>query len=378
MRFACTQENLLQGLNTVGHITGKNINLPVLGNVLLKTENGGLKLSTTNLEIAINCLVRGKNEAEGEYSVPAKLLTDYISLLPAGKVELELTEDGLEIRSNDKETILKGLPASEFPLLPKLTKDEGYLMQAADVKRALGQVTFAASVSESRPELSGVVCFFQIVENHPELTVVATDSYRLAERRLKLTKGQPRESVAIVPARSMLEIARIISGYKDEISGTSDVGWSFTDNQLVVSFGNVELVTRLIEGSFPPYKEIIPSAFKTEALISRSEVQKAVRAASLFSRQGLFDVAFDFRPEEGSCIISSADQGTGKTKTVIKCKIEGVANKITLNFRYVTDGLAAIQSENIKLTMIDENNPVLILPEGQTENYRYLVMPIRQ
>ncbi|MBU1919196.1 DNA polymerase III subunit beta, partial [bacterium] len=193
MRFACTQENLLQGLNTVGHITGKNINLPVLGNVLLKTENGGLKLSTTNLEIAINCLVRGKNEAEGEYSVPAKLLTDYISLLPAGKVELELTEDGLEIRSNDKETILKGLPASEFPLLPKLAKDEGYLMQAADVKRALGQVTFAASVSESRPELSGVACFFQIVENHPELTVVATDSYRLAERRLKLTKGQPRE-----------------------------------------------------------------------------------------------------------------------------------------------------------------------------------------
>jgi DNA polymerase-3 subunit beta len=378
MRFACTQENLIQGLNIVGHVTGKNVNLPVLGNVLLKTEHGSLKLSATNLEIAVNCFVRGKVEVEGEYSVPAKLFLDYVSLLPSGKVECELTEDGLEIRSSDKETVMKGLPASEFPLLPKMTKDEGYLISANEIKRALSQVTFATSTSESRPELSGVACFFKTTNGKTEVTLAATDSYRLAERTVAVQGGQSRDLAVIVPARSMLEIARVLSSYKDDMAVQGDASWSFTENQLVVSYGGVEIVTRLIDGKFPPYQEIIPTTFKTEAILSRAEVHKAVRAASLFSRQGLFDVNFSFDPDAGTCMIASADQGTGKTKTTIKGTVTGAANSVTLNFRYVGDGLAAIQSELVRLAMIDEGNPILILPEPQQEAYRYLAMPIRQ
>jgi DNA polymerase-3 subunit beta len=378
MKFACTQENLIQGLTIVSHITGKNVNLPILGNVLLKTEHGSLRLSATNLEIAVNCLVRGKVEQEGEYSVPAKLLLDYASLLPSGKVELTLTDDGLEIGSNGQETVMKGMPASEFPLLPKLTKGEGYRMTSADLKRALGQVTFASSTSESRPELMGVACFFRQAGGKSEATFVATDSYRLAERNIQLVASPNRENRSIVPARSMLEIARIVSSYRDDMAAGSDVTWNFTENQLVVTFGNVELVTRLIEGSFPPYQEIIPKAFKTEAIVPRAELQKAVRAASLFSRQGLFDIHVSFDPDLGTCTVASADQGTGKTKTSIKGNVTGVANKVTLNYRYVNDGLSAMQTDNVKITLIDEGNPVLILPEPASEAYRYLVMPIRQ
>ncbi|MEK7655103.1 MAG: DNA polymerase III subunit beta [Patescibacteria group bacterium] len=382
MRFACTQENLVQGLNMVSHITGKNINLPVLGNVLIKTEGGGLKMSATNLEIAINCFVRGKVDEEGEYSVPAKLLLDYVSLLPSGKVELQLTEEGLEVRSNEnsneKETVFRGLPASEFPLLPKMTKSKGYSLPAADLKKALQQVCFSASVSESRPELCGVACFFKTEGDEKGAIFAATDSYRLSECRLTLGGDAQGETISIVPSRSMQEISRIISGYKDDIQGSQEVSLSFTDNQLVMSYGSVELVTRLLEGKFPPYQDIIPKTFNTQAVLPRDEFLKAVRAASLFSRQGLFDVHISFDAEKGRCTVASADQGTGKTQGQISGTVEGSSTMVTLNYRYVMDGVSAMTSANIRLCLVDGSSPVLILPEPADEGFRYLVMPIRQ
>ncbi len=376
MHFVCTQENLIQGLNMVGHVAGKNVNLPVLGNVLLKTENGALKLSSTNLEIAVSCLVRGKVEVEGEYSVPAKLFLDYVSLLPSGKVELVLTEDGLEVKSGDQETVLKGISAAEFPLLPKLTKDGGYSFSALDLKRALSQVVFAVSTSQSRPELMGVACFMDGEGATPSAVFVATDSYRLAERKQAFT-GKGTGSRYIVPAKAFLEMMRILGAYKDELSAPESVTLNFTENQLVATLGSVDLISRLIEGSFPDYKQIIPQQFKTEAVLSRAELQKAVRAASLFSKQGLFDVHVSFDPESSSCTIESADQGTGKTKTILKGEVKGVANEVTLNFRFLGDGLAAMSGDKVRIKQIDSLNPVLVTPEGE-EGYRYIVMPIRQ
>jgi DNA polymerase-3 subunit beta len=377
MKIACTQENLAQGLSMVSHVTTKNVSLPVLGNVLLKTVNGSLLLSATNLEIAVNCVVRGKVDVEGEYSVPAKLLQDYIGLLPSGKVELELKEEGLEVRSNDQETIIRGMLASEFPLLPKLAKAEGYRLPAETLKQAIGQVAFAASTSESRPELMGVLCAFAASDVGFSVTFVATDSYRLAERRVVLPV-MGTSSRCIVPTRSLLEVARILSSYKDEIGGSEEVVWSMTESQLVVTFGAVELVTRLIEGAFPPYEEIIPKQFKTEASMPRTDLQKAVRAASLFSRQGMFDIHLDIDPEKTVVDVRSADQGTGKTRSGVTGAVTGERNAVTLNYRYLNDGLAAMSSERVRLTMIDGGNPVLVLPEDEKELYRYLVMPIRQ
>ncbi|MDQ7815368.1 MAG: DNA polymerase III subunit beta [Patescibacteria group bacterium] len=376
MHFVCTQENLIQGLNMVGHVAGKNVNLPVLGNVLLKTENGALKLSSTNLEIAVSCLVRGKVEVEGEYSVPAKLFLDYVSLLPSGKVELVLIEDGLEVKSGDQETVLKGISAAEFPLLPKLAKDGGYSFSALDLKRALSQVVFAVSTSQSRPELMGVACFMDGGDASPAAVFVATDSYRLAERKQPFS-GNGSGSRYIVPAKAFLEMMRILGAYKDELSAPENVTLNFTENQLVATLGSVDLISRLIEGFFPDYKQIIPQQFKTEAVLSRAELQKAVRAASLFSKQGLFDVHVSFDPEASTCTIESADQGTGKTKTVLKGEVKGVVNEVTLNFRFLGDGLAAMSGDKVRIKQIDSLNPVLVTPEGD-DGYRYIVMPIRQ
>jgi DNA polymerase-3 subunit beta len=317
MNFACTQENLLQGLSLVSHISGKNANLPILGNVLLKTENGGLKLSTTNLEMAVSAMVRGRVEQPGEYTVPAKLLQDYISLLPSGKVELVVTEQGLEVRADGSSTTVRGMPSSEFPLIPRLAKDNGFRLNAEALRLAIGQVAFAVSASESRPELSGVACFFHGFDQKDKLTMVATDSYRLAERVMDLEAGSaPAEAKCIVPARAMQEVGRILTSYKDDVGMPEAVEWCLTDSQMVVTYGNVELISRLIEASFPDYRQIIPTKFTSKVTVARGELAKAIRAASLFAKQGLFDIHFEV--SEGGLRVSSSScwlSATGSTST---------------------------------------------------------------
>lgn len=378
MQFACTQENLIQGLTIVSHVAGKNTQLPILGNVLLKTEAGSLRLSTTSLELAVHCTVRGKVEKDGECSVPAKLFLEYVSLLSSGKVELFLTDEGLEVRSGEQETVLKDLPASEFPVLPKQAITEPYELVSAELKRAIEQVVFAVSTSGSRPELMGVACFFGGPVGPGKAAFAATDSYRLAERLVQV-RGNTQEARYIAPARACVEISRILGSYKDDLAMPEQVKLCFTENQMVMAYGNVELVSRLVEGSFPDYQPLIPQQPKTEATLSRAELQKAVRTASLFSRQGIFDIHLTFDPEKGSCTVQSADQGTGKTKTVLQGVVTGDTNTVMLNFRYLMDGLAAMGSERVRIRQVDSMNPLLVLPsEGSGERYLYVVMPIRQ
>lgn len=377
MIFACTQENLLQGLSLVSHIAGKSPNLPILGNVLMRVQDGTLILSTTNLEMAVSAIVRGRVDTPGEYTIPAKLFQDYVSLLSSGKVEMSLTEEGLRIQADDKTTVIKGMPASEFPLLPKLARDGAYRFQADVLKRAIQQVAFAVSGSESRPELSGVSCVFHPDEQPDILLMAATDSYRLSECSLSLvTGGRAASTRCIVPARALLEIGRVLAAYKDDVGVPETVEWSIAESQLVLSYGNVELVSRLIEGSFPDYRPLIPQQFKSTLHIGRVELSKAIRAASLFARQGIYDIHFEI-DSSGALRISSSDSGTGTHTTVLKGVLTGEVNKVTMNFRYLADGLAAMGTDQIVLQMIDAFSPVVIKPVG-IAGFQYVVMPIRQ
>ncbi len=344
----------------------------------MKVEEGNLKLSTTNLEMAVSALVRGRAEGAGEFTVPAKLLQDYVSLLPTGKVELAVKEDILEVRADGRITQMKGMAASEFPLIPKLAKEAGYKVHVETLRGAIGQVVFAVSASESRPELSGVACFFNGSTGVDRCTMAATDSYRLAEKTLPLLPGGPsKEARCIVPARAMQEVMRILSAYKDDVGMPAEVEWSLADNQFVLTYGKVELISRLIEGSFPDYKQIIPQQFRTTFTVSRTALAKAIRAASLFARQGLYDVHFSYTVE-GGLSISSADTGTGAHTSTLQVEPEQPEpNKVSLNFKYVSDGLAAIGAEQVVVRMIDAMNPVVLTPKDG-EGFQYVVMPIRQ
>ncbi|MFA5188195.1 MAG: DNA polymerase III subunit beta [Patescibacteria group bacterium] len=388
MKISCTQENLNQGLNIVSHIASKNTSLPILSNVLIKAEKGVLSFITTNLEMGINCLVRGKIEQDGSYTVSSKLFSDYINLLPNQKIEIELKDDFLQIKSADQDTKIKGNGSEEFPLIPQVEKKNPFSCKISDLLKALSQVLFAVSVSETRPEISGV--YFNFSDNF--LTLTATDSYRLAEKKIRLKEKVKADKEVIIPARTIAELFRILSGYSagqemsgEETAASDQLQIYFEDNQVLFEFDSVELISRIIEGQYPNYKQIIPASHKTRAVVSIAEFIKAAKTAALFSRTGIYDINLEFKA--GKLIVSSTNSQLGENQTKIETKVEGEDNKIVVNFRYLLDGLQNSDSSDIIFEMTDNNNPCVLRPAESlnekkeaiaSEDYLYIIMPIKQ
>lgn len=378
MKFSCTQENLSRGLNIVSHITSKNVNLPILNNVLVKIRDKNIELSTTNLELAINCFIRGKVDAEGEFTIPSRLFADYVGLLPKENVSVEMADDNVLVKCANYETKIKGLPASEFPLIPQINKTKKYLCSLADFKRGLSQVIFSASPNESRPELSGVFIEFNRQEAKDKLIFAATDSYRLGEATLNLAKESSAENAsAIVPVRTMAEVLRIISLFRDDVETPEQIEVAFSENQIIFTLAGIELISRLIEGQYPDYVQIVPDSFKTTAKLSREEFIKAIKTTSLFSKSGLFDVTIEVGPGN-KIVIMSSDLQRGENKVELDGEVDGGENSVTLNFRYLLEGLNALGSDTVNMKLVDSANPALLTGAGKEKQYFYIVMPIKR
>lgn len=385
MKFSCTQENLNQGLSIVSHIASKNINLPILGNVLIKSDNKVLRFMATNLEIAVNCAVRGKVEESGEFTVPSRLFSDYVSLLPRDRVDVNQSDNTIIVSCGTYQTKLNGIPASEFPLIPSVDKKQKFLIKVADFRKAVGQVLFAVAPNESRPEISGVFFKFAPAGNEVVLTLAATDSYRLAERTLATVPGQStpiKEAVpVIVPSRTVAEIVRILGVFKDELNSQENIEIGIGESQVVFTYDNVEVISRTIEGKYPDYRQLIPEHFQTEIYIGKDELQRAVKTASLFSRTGLNDIHFRFQPEK-KVHLSATNSQTGEHAVDLDGLVQGKENEVTVNFKYFLDGVNNIESDAAVIQMVDAMSPCLVRPsrDGKTvsEEYLYIVMPIRQ
>ncbi len=380
MKVSCTQENLTRGLAITSHVSTKNVNLPILNHVLIKSDGGGVQLISTNLEIAVMCNVRGKVEQEGEYTVPSKLLYDFVNLLPNDRVDLDLVDEGLAISCGRTKTKVRGAIAGEFPLVPPAGEGAIYRVSAQALGRALAQVLFSAATNEARPELAGVFMAFTKAGGGL-LTLAATDSYRLAERTIQAGGPVDDERSIIVPQRTLAELARIFSVFRDDVEAPDQVEINLSDNQVVFRYGSVQLTSRTIEGPYPDYKQIIPTDTKTKMVLDRAALIQAVKGASLFAKSGLYDVTVRAVPGAGA-EVSASDATRGENVMNLEGEVTGAENSAVLNFRYLLDGLGAISSEKVRLELVDGANPCLVLPEGASgeaaEAYRYVVMPIRQ
>ncbi|MFH1822799.1 MAG: DNA polymerase III subunit beta [Patescibacteria group bacterium] len=377
MKFSGLQENLKQGVFVVSHVAGKNVNLPILGNIMIEAKDGNIKLITTNLEMGIVYHLRGKVEKEGAYTVDSKILADYISLLPNKKINLEKKDNYLLVECENYKTKIRGQSAEEFPLIPVVDRNNYYSANIEDFKKILSQVVFAVSSSETRLELSGV--FFRFKDS--SLTLAATDSYRLAEKEIKIktTQNQGEQSI-IVPASTLQELIRILSGLKEsgEVEGGGEeIKFSVSDNQIIFIVKSTELTSRLIEGQYPDYKQIIPVNSRTKATINRQEFIRAVKASSLFAKTGINDVNLDFPQGKNQIVISSASGQTGENITSLTASVSGVDNGIIINYRYLLDGLNNIEEENVKIEIIDNNTPCILRGE-KIKEYLYIIMPIKQ
>lgn len=377
MKLTCTRDNLHQGLGIVSHLTGKNVNLPILQNVLVKAEGGTIRFTTTNLEMAVSCLIRGKVEEPGEATIPSKLFYDYVSLLPNDAVVLDGTTDNIRVACGNHKTKMNGLPSSEFPLVPRVQGIRTYKIPAEDFRVALSQVVFAVATNESRPELTGVLMRFAKGSGEGRLTLAATDSYRLAELTIPLVSPVEEEETIIIPAKTLTEVNRILSVFRDDVECPPSIELTISESQAVFSYGPVELISRMIDGNYPDYQQIIPKQFQTTAVLDREDLMKAVKTASLFSKTGLFDVVLEFDPAGGQVSLKAIDASRGENVTTCQGAVSGQPNSVTLNYRYLLDGLNSMSSEQVFFQMIDISNPCVFTPQG-LENHLYLVMPIRQ
>jgi len=368
---------LYQGLAITSHLSGKNTNLPILSNVLLRADISGLKLTATNLEITVTCTVRGKVDQQGEYTLPSKLFSDYVSLLPNERVDLDLLDHAISIVCDKSKTKMNGLPSNEFPLVPPVTGGVTFSVPVKGLDDALGQILFAVATNEARQVLTGVSMHFDGLEKR--LVLAATDSYRLGERTIPLATQAEGERRVIVPARTLAELRRIFGVLRESVEVPENVEVELTDSQVLFRYGTVELSSRTIEGTYPDYRQIIPKTSATEIVVNRSAFAQAIKRTSLFSKQGLFDVRIEINPADKSVTLSATDAGRGENIVTIEGEVSGNQNFVVLNFRYLLDGVNALSSESVVLKLIDATNPCVLVPhELPEENYMYIVMPIRQ
>lgn len=363
MKIVCTKKNLNQGLTTTSRAIGSGNTLPVLNNILVKTEGGRLKLSSTNLEIAINTWVGGKIEEEGELTVPARLINDYVNNLPTEKITISSKDQTLYLEAEKAKTHIKGLAPEEFPLIPHLGEQVFTEVDAPTLKDAISEVVFASSYSETQPEISGVLFNF----DEETLTLAATDRYRLAEARLPLKKGLSAARQVIIPARAVNELTRVLGGGMVEIY--------LAEGQIMFKGEDVELISRLIEGQYPDYKQIIPKNFITEAEVDRTAFIQSLKAASLFASDNN-NVELELNPQNKQLVIRSQSAQTGDSEIGLDATSSGQKNTVVFNFRYLLECLNNLADERVVLKVIDATSPAAVAP-AKREDYLYIVMPIK-
>ncbi len=367
MKLFCTQENLNKGLSLVSYLVNKNANLPILNNVLLKANKNGLTLITTNLEIGIKVFVRGKVEEEGAFTVDAKLLNSFISLLPRENIEITLKEKTLNIKNKNQEANISGLDAEDFPLIPEIEKENEIEIITKELRDAINQTIFAASTDNSRAEINAVNFSFK----PKELTIAATDSYRLTEKKININSN--KEIDLIIPLKTVQELSRILN----EEDGQK-INIYFNENQIMFVLDNIELVSRVIDSKYPDYKQIVPQEFITSITCDVSRLVPIIKSVSLFCKQGINDInlVFDKNKQELEVFTTSSKKGS-KDVAKVPVKITGESNDIVFNYRYLLDGLNNINSKEIIININNSKSPGLLKPKEE-QGYIYLIMPIKQ
>jgi DNA polymerase-3 subunit beta len=345
--------------------------LPILSHVLIKIEGKTIKLLSTNLEQAVTTTVRGKVDEDGDFTIPAKLFSDFVNLLPNDHIECEVVGGEMVVACKNVKTKIRGIAASEFPLIPTVTPITVITAKAADLKTALQQVVFAASLSETRPEISGILLSWNGVGT---LVMAATDSYRLSERQIAaMGGGAPTDT--IIPAKTAHELLRVL-GLLEDAEDTLEI--SIGENQIGFSVAGTTITSRVIEGRYPDYKQIIPKTSGATVLVERALLVRAIRSVGLFSRIGLNDVQLRINKNNNILTLVGRDAQTGEQTVDINCVVTGEDALVTLNYKYLLDGLGNILFDKIIFKLTDGNAPVVITPDDEKTGYLYIVMPIKQ
>jgi DNA polymerase-3 subunit beta len=373
MKVSCLQENLAKGLSVVGRAVSPRSTLPVLGNVLLATDAGRLKLSATNLEVGINCWIGAKVEEEGAITVPARTFIDLVNALPPDRVDMELVvrTQTLNLRASRSEANIKGIDAQEFPIVPVPEGEGGIPIEPDVLRTTIEQVAFAAATDESRPILTGVLAKFE----DTQLTLAAADGFRLSVRIVSLPQPVPDPFSIIIPARALVELGRISGEQQEPVVITVTP----TRNQVLFQLTDIVLVSQLIDGNFPDYRQIIPRDRATRTVMDTAAFLKACKTALIFARDAAHITRLHVKPGSelapGHVIVSATSAETGDDVSEIDASIEGEEIEIAFNVKYMIDVLSVAGTPQVALDTTMPSSPGVVRPVGDVD-FTHVIMPM--
>ncbi len=373
MKVTVLQENLARGLSTVSRAVSPRSTLPVLANILIATDEGRLRLSATNLEMGITCWIGAKIEEDGSTTVPSRTLSDLVGTMPDPQVSLSLDTrtQTLNVRSGASTNDIKCIDAQEFPPLPVPDFENAIQINVSDFKEMIQQVAFAASTDEARPVLMGVL----VNVDKDIVTMAAADGFRLSVRKATLSTPAPHSVSAIVPARALLELARIAADGEQMIQMVLPKG----RGQVVFRVKDAELVSQLIDGTFPDYQQIIPRSYKSRTLVSTASLLKASKQAEIFAREGSNVVRLNIKNsgelQPGEVEISAHSEETGSNETIVEASVDGVPLLIAFNVKFLREVLEVVKTPNVAIETSAANAPGVVRPVGD-EHFLHVIMPM--
>lgn len=365
MELTVTQENLTKALGAVSRVASTKTQLPILNNILLRTDGSRLLIAATNLEIASTQYIGAKIVSHGSITIPARLVSEFVASLPKGSVDLKVTNDKLSITSGRYNSVVNGVVADEFPELPTIDESSSiqYSITAEDFKQAVSQTIITTSNDTTRPVLTGV--YWHSFEG--SLYLAATDGYRLSERRLVETGS---EVSAIIPTQTLQEALRLI------VDGVEEVEVLFDETQVRFRLNESEIVSRLIDGNFPDYRQLIPKAMTTSGVIARDDFVRITKIAGLFARDsgGSITLTLDAAGNSISIHSIASELGENTSEATAEVTADGV---ITLNSRYVSDALSVIDGDKIEFSFNGKMSPSVLKSVNKDVNYYHVIMPLK-
>ncbi|HYF10404.1 MAG TPA: DNA polymerase III subunit beta [Candidatus Paceibacterota bacterium] len=366
MKIECTKEKLQKAVGKAEKITGKNLTLPILSCLLLKTEGQNVIIKSTNLDLGVELSFGAKVEGEGETAVPASVLNNYLSSAPDTQtVVLSTKEGGLSLSSKEGSTFIKSHPPEEFPLIPAVPKDSVFRIKASDIVQGLRAVWYSSSVSSVKPELASVY----IYQSGGSIFFVATDSFRLAEKQI-INKSKADFAPILIPYKNISEIIRVLEDTDEEVEV------AVTKNQISFSFPGTYLTSRVIEGVFPDYRQIIPKEFTTEATLLKQDLLNTLRLVNIFADK-FNQVSFKVSPGKRELEVSSRNSDVGESVEKLGGAMRGEDLEIHFNYKYVADCFQSIPSDSVTLRFTGPHKPLLIGGSGDN-SFTYLVMPMNR
>ena len=363
MKITVNQKNFKKALGVVEKVVAKNTTLPILSNILFKTENGRLKLSATNLEIGINYSIGAKIDEVGQITVPARIISDFISNINDEKIVLSVKNNVLSINSEHYKTQILGFDAKDFPIIPKIKTKPIVILSSKALKNSMMSVIDSVAISEARPELAGILVNFE----NDKIIFASTDSFRLTEKQIDF-KNSSKNSV-IIPRNTVLELARVAG----ELEG--DIIVNINDNQISFSNDDFEMISRLVDGNYPDYRKIIPDKFMSRVLINKSDLERNIRLAGLFS-SNISDIKIQCAETKTNITAKNSDRG--EIETDIPSILKNQPFEISLNYRYLLDGLKIMDTEEVILEYTGQGSPLVMRPGNNRNDLVYLIMPLRK